>query len=135
MKRNVILARTARVVLLAAAIAASAACFSGCFGGARPNAQRGGPEIVEGGVIFHFYDAKATRVNLVGDFNNWSPRIDAMVDENGDGEWTLYYTLAPGVYQYKFVVNGTQWIPDPRNPERVNDGFGGENSVLRVPSR
>ena len=119
-----------RRIVIAAALIAS----FGCFGGSGQNVSRTGPEIVEGGVIFHFYDQGATRVNVVGDFNNWSPKTDAMADENGDGEWTLFYNLAPGVYQYKFVVDGRQWITDPRNPEKVSDGFDGENSVLRIPA-
>lgn len=124
--RRLIAPRTAIALFLAAAAI-------GCFGGSGRNVPRGGPEIVEGGVIFRYYDKNASRVNVVGDFNNWSPRADAMVDENGDGEWTLFYTLKPGVYQYKFVVDGSHWIPDPRNPDKMNDGFEGENSVVRIP--
>jgi 1,4-alpha-glucan branching enzyme len=107
----------------------------GCFGGSGHESVGGGPEIVEGGVVFHYYDPKAKRVNLVGDFNSWSPRTDAMVDENGDGQWTLFFNLPPGVYQYKFVIDGVRWIADPKNPDRVSNGFEGENSVLRVPAR
>lgn len=92
-----------------------------------------GPELVDGGVIFHFYEPEAESVYLVGDFNNWSLRADPMVDENGDGEWTLFYSLSPGVYEYKFVVNAVKWVPDPRNPETVPDGFDGRNSLLRIP--
>jgi hypothetical protein len=55
-----------------------------------------------------------------------------MTDENGDGEWTLFYDLPPGVYEYKFVVDGTHWIADPENPNKISDGFDGENSVLTV---
>lgn len=127
--------RSIRFARLALVLAASCALV-GCFGGpGREAALRGGPEVVEGGVVFRYYDPKATRVNLVGDFNGWSPRADAMVDENGDGEWTLFYDLAPGVYQYKFVIDGTRWLADPRNPEKVPDGFGGQNSVVRVPAK
>jgi len=110
-----------------------AAAAVGCFGGTGRNAPRDGLEIVEGGVIFRYYDKDASRVNLVGDFNNWSPRADAMVDKNGDGEWTLFYTLSPGVYQYKFIVDGSHWVSDPRNPDKLSDGFEGENSVVRIP--
>jgi 1,4-alpha-glucan branching enzyme len=116
-----------------AVAAALGAAVLGCFGGPAQNI-RGGSEIVEGGVIFRYYDTDAARVYLVGDFNNWSPRADPLVDENGDGQWTLFINLPPGVYQYKFVVDDT-WIPDPRNPERASDGFDGENSVIRVPDQ
>jgi hypothetical protein len=107
----------------------------GCFGGSGREAARGGPEIVEDGVIFRYYDPDAARVDLVGDFNGWSPRADAMVDKNGDGQWTSLLKLPPGVYAYKFVVDSVHWIPDPKNSERVPDGFEGENSVVRVPAR
>jgi 1,4-alpha-glucan branching enzyme len=117
---------------VAAAVTAGLLAAGGCFGGSGQSVSRSGPEIVEGGVIFHYYDRNAARVTVVGDFNNWSPKTDAMVDENGDGEWTLFFPLAPGVYQYKFVIDGRQWVTDPGNPEKVSDGFEGENSVLRM---
>jgi glycosidase len=31
---------------------------------------------------------------------------------------------------YKFLINGTNWIADPANPNQVSDGFGGFNSKL-----
>jgi enterochelin esterase-like enzyme len=39
----------------------------------------------------------------------------------------------PWVYvlPYKFVVDGV-WVADPKNPEGVPDGFGGQNSVLKT---
>lgn len=117
--------------MLAAALWLAAACS--CSSRGAPSATGAGPEIVEGGVIFRYYDREATTVHVVSDFNNWSPRADPMADENADGEWTLFYNVRPGVYEYKFVVNGTSWIPDPRNPESVPDGFSGRNSVLRIP--
>lgn len=103
-----------------------------CSGGGRGSRERS-PEIVDGGAIFHFEDRDASTVYLTGDFNNWSPKADPMSDTNDDGEWTLFYSLAPGLYEYKFVVNGLRWVPDPRNPDSVPDGFNGENSVVRIP--
>ena len=123
-----LLSRIAMLVLVLAAA-------PGCFGGSGREAALGGPEIVEDGVIFRYYDPDASRVDLVGDFNGWSPRAGAMVDKNGDGQWTLLYNLPPGVYTYKFVVDSIHWIPDPKNSDRVPDGFEGENSVVRVPAR
>jgi len=111
------------------------AAAPGCFGGSGRNAVRGGPEIVEGGVIFRYYDPEALHVCVVGDFNRWSPRANAMVDKNADGQWTLFCNLVTGVYAYKFVVDGARWIPDPKNPDRVPDGFENENSIVRVPPR
>ena len=37
-----------------------------------------------------------------------------------------------GVYHYKFVLNDAEWILDPANTQRISDGWGGENSILKV---
>ncbi len=99
-----------------------------------PPPRVGGPEIVEGGVLFRYRNSNAKKVYVVGDFNDWSPVSDPMADENGDGEWTLFYPLQPGRYAYKFVVDGKNWIPDPTNPDSEPDGFSNRNSILTVPA-
>ena len=91
-----------------------------------------GPEVTEGGVLFTYYDTKASRVNIVGDFNNWSMIADPMYDREGDGGWTIRLPLEPGRYEYKFLVDGTKWIPDPANRDTAGDGFGGLNSIVIV---
>ncbi len=114
----------------------SALVLAGCAskGGPGGGGSGSGPEIVEGGVVFRYYDTEVSRVHLVGDFNNWSPVTDPIMDKNNDGEWSLFYPLAPGTYEYKFVLDGIYWIPDPRNPNSVSDGFEGRNSVVVVPT-
>jgi 1,4-alpha-glucan branching enzyme len=107
--------------------------LAGC-GGPAPPPRTGGPELVGGGALFRYRNSDAKKVCLVGDFNDWSPETDPMTDENGDGEWTLFYPLSPGRYAYKFVVDGKSWIPDPTNPESEPDGFDGRNSVLVIPA-
>ncbi len=70
-----------------------------------------------------------------GTFNGWAsttPGAAVLADGDGDGVWTVDLVLTPGSYQYKFIVDGT-WTPDPDNPLRVDDGYGGQNSVLAVP--
>jgi hypothetical protein len=37
--------------------------------------------------------------------------------------------LKPGLHEYKFVVNGDNWQPDPENPD-VSGPYS--NSVVRV---
>ncbi len=105
----------------------------GCGGPPPPPRGAGGPELVGGGALFRYRNNDAKKVYLVGDFNDWSPTADPMTDENGDGEWTLFYPLSPGRYAYKFVVDGRHWIADPTNPESEPDGFDGRNSVLVIP--
>jgi 1,4-alpha-glucan branching enzyme len=91
-----------------------------------------GPERVEGGIRFSIHYPKAQRVIIAGDFNGWSSSADPLFDREGTGFWTIVLPLPPGRYEYKYVIDGKKWIPDPRNPERVKDGFGGYNSVVTV---
>lgn len=120
------IAATALLVVAAAA---------GCFGGSGRNAVLAGPEVTESGVVFRFYDPDASRVCVAGDFNGWSPNAHPMIDKNADGQWTLFCDLPPGAYAYKFVINSVRWIPDPKNPDRLPDGFDSENSIVRVGPR
>lgn len=67
-------------------------------------------------------------VFLVGDFPDWSAR-HRMVEE-APGRFTFTLDLPPGLYRYKFLVDGA-WVLDPRAAvvDRV-EGYG--NAVLVV---
>jgi len=68
----------------------------------------------------------AHKVVLAGSFNNWS--TNELVMRKTDTGWELPYIIAPGTYEYKFIVDG-KWMTDPANP--LINGTGGEiNSVL-----
>jgi hypothetical protein len=75
----------------------------------------------------------ATSVHLTGDFNSWLGDGLALEEFRGTGIWTGDVPLDPGVHQYTFVVNGTEWIPDPSALLQVDDGFGQLNSIVVVP--
>ncbi|MBN1897201.1 MAG: alpha amylase N-terminal ig-like domain-containing protein [Spirochaetes bacterium] len=78
------------------------------------------------------YKGKANRVTLAGDFNNWNKDANPM--EKQDGGWHLKLDLQPGKWKYKFVIDGSKWIADPKASQFDNDGFGGKNSVILVTS-
>jgi len=79
--------------------------------------------------VFH-PSGKPVKVNVAGSFNGWSKdAVSLRADARGVFRATV--PLGPGSYTYKFVVDG-QWTPDPSNPLREADGFGGSNSVLKV---
>jgi hypothetical protein len=82
-------------------------------------------------VPFTFDAPGAGSVSVVGSFNGWSPTATRMVRRE-DGRWQAKVRLQPGRFEYKFAVDGSRWIADPSNPEAVDDGFGGRNSVLVV---
>jgi 1,4-alpha-glucan branching enzyme len=74
-----------------------------------------------------FSDAK--KVYLSGSFNNWKP--DDLEMLRSGNEWVLPVYLANGTHTYKFVVNG-KWYHDEQNTEKLPDGHGGFNSVVRI---
>jgi len=79
---------------------------------------------------------EAKEVLVSGNFNNWgsdNKTATLMTDPDGDGIFTVEIDLAPGTYQYKFIVDG-DWKVDPKNPDQVDNGYGGKNSVLTVPA-
>ncbi len=76
--------------------------------------------------------AGASTVVLTGDFVHWAGDVASgaiAMTKGGDAAWTVTYGFARGTYQYKFVLDGSMWIADPSNPNSVDDGFGGKNSV------
>ncbi len=83
-----------------------------------------------GQITFTYEDPDADNVALAGEFNDWDTQANPMKKENGI--WKTSLELPPGKYQYKFVVNGDQWKTDPDNPNTIEDGLGGENSLIEV---
>jgi len=69
------------------------------------------------------------RVYVSGSFNNWK-RNDLEMIRTATG-WRLPLYLAEGTHTYKFVVDGN-YIPDEKNKDRLPDGHGGYNSVIRI---
>jgi hypothetical protein len=80
--------------------------------------------------------ASATSVWVSGDFVGWAGNPDdgaIALALGGDGVWSGNRTFAAGVYQYKLVVDSSEWITDPSNPETITDENGNTNSVYRCP--
>lgn len=117
-----------RPVLLAAALAiAAVGIFARTASRPAGTAPLGGPQEVR----FVLIAPDAERVDLVGDFNDWTNGATPMRTANG-GIWTVTVPLAPGRYRYAFLVDGTEWTPDPGAPRALEDDFGRPNSVLTL---
>lgn len=82
-------------------------------------------------VSFRMNAPDATSVALVGDFNAWDPNARKM-RQNKSGGWWITIRLVPGVYQYKFVINGIEWREDPENHRQELNNYGTMNSVCEV---
>lgn len=81
-------------------------------------------------VTFTLPDFGASEVYLSGEFNGWAGR-SLPLSRQADGRWETALSLAPGRYQYKFIIDGT-WIPDPLAKENVMNEHGTLNSVVEV---
>jgi len=81
-------------------------------------------------ISFAVHKADAKRVSLCGEFNGWSPSATPMKRHN-DGHWEATVALAPGRYQYKFLVDG-DWLLDPAAQRNVPNEHGSLNSVVEV---
>lgn len=88
---------------------------------------------VQDGRVRHTFELKLDRavrsVNLAGTFNNWDRAATAMA-KTPNGTWRVAMKLTPGKHLYKFVLNGSEWITDPRAKRNEDDGGGNVNSVL-----
>jgi ABC-type transport system substrate-binding protein len=94
-----------------------------------------GPNVTPDGVVFNFQPGGGhdKQIFLAASFNDWSkdnPKF-LMKDDDGDGIWSITVKLAPGTYQYKYVVDG-KWTQDANAPGEAADGFGGRNSKFDV---
>ncbi len=93
-----------------------------------PAAKPAAPRTVN--IKFALLKPDAKRVSLCGEFNKWSPEATPMQRAEG-GFWEKTVALAPGKYQYKFVVDG-QWMHDPKAKENTPNQLGSLNSVVEV---
>lgn len=86
-------------------------------------------------VVLEYPGTEGEDVRLVGDFNGWGRSPGPVRAERREDRWIFRVELAPGRYQYAFLVGGKTWLPDPGAPSMIPDGFGGSNSLLYVHGR
>jgi len=80
---------------------------------------------------FFYHAPKANRVNIVGTFNNWNTSEESLMERKKDGTWSKRVYLAPGTYQYRFLIDDV-WVEDQNNSYQVDNVFGGKNSVVEI---
>ena len=81
-------------------------------------------------ITFKLEASEASEAILAGDFNSWDVTKHVM-KKDAKGRWSKIVTLAPGRYEYKFLVDG-QWQNDPGNDQMVPNSFGTLNNILKV---
>lgn len=77
--------------------------------------------------------AGATEVLVLGDFNDWNKEKATKLQAQTDGSFQTTIELAPGVYQFRYLIDGTQW-KNAVNADyyEVSPAFLVENSVVKV---
>lgn len=119
-------------VLLGGAVATGMRLATNPSGSSAPLAGATPGSATDQVVQFVFVSGDASRVTLVGDFNDWDPAATPLRRVSNDGIWSVVVPLTPGRYTYAFVVDGERWLPDETAPRAPADEFGGEKSVLFV---
>jgi chromosome partitioning protein len=85
-------------------------------------------------VVIEYREPGAADVRIAGDFNGWVPDRGVLSSTYQEGEtrvWRKVLRLAPGNYEYRYVVDG-EWCEDPANPKSTPTSIGPPNSVLVV---
>ena len=81
-----------------------------------------------GGIVIRLRLGDAHRVEIAGDWNEWTP---TPVPESDPGEWELFVALPAGPHRFMVLIDGAPWrIPD--GVPSVPDGMGGRVAVLNV---
>jgi serine protease AprX len=90
------------------------------------------PNIDPPEITFYYYDPSAREVALIGSFNDWQSKDGEMVQIR-PGLWEgVLDVSARGTHRYKFLIDHSRWTHDPENPIRIEDGFGGFNSLITL---
>ena len=74
-------------------------------------------------------EIKAESAALVGEFNNWDESATPM--KKVKAVWKTTLELDQGrEYQFRYLVNGTDWHNDPAADKFVPNNIDGNNSVV-----
>ena len=77
--------------------------------------------------------ANAETVNLVGNFNDWNPAGTELTKLKAGGFKAVVELPVGQEYQFRYLVNGTEWINDSAADSYVSNGVSDEqNSVIAL---
>jgi len=146
MRRGITLS-TGRFAALAAGLVGIGALLGLGFG--RDNQKIGLPQVVAANdsssrlpasqsdtvMTFVFVTNGASKVSIVGDFNQWNADATPMQRIENSNAWTVTVPLSAGRHLYSFYAvgaDGEKWLADPNAPAAPDDGFGQANSIILV---
>jgi glucoamylase len=96
--------------------------------------------VIIGDKAYFIYRNEINYSEIMGDFNGWREERhnwSTISDVNGDyrrGTKFYWIKFPPNArVEYKVRGNGLEWITDPLNPNKIDNGVGGENSFFTMP--
>ena len=96
----------------------------------KPTASKAPSRIAGKTAAFALHAPQATKVFVAGCFNDWN-QVATPLERDEAGSWKCAVTLAPGQYEYRFVVDG-EWCDDPLNSMLSSNEMGTQNCILIV---
>jgi len=141
---------TARFAAMAAGLVGIGVLAGLSFGFGRDSQVIGQPQVVAANgpsprlpasnatdtvMTFVFVTHDASKVSIVGDFNQWNAEATPMTRIANSNAWTVTVPLSVGRHVYSFYAvgaDGEKWLNDPNAPATPDDGFGRRNSVILV---
>lgn len=146
-RRGIVLS-TGRFAALAAGLVGIGALLGLSFGYSRDDQKIEQPQAVAANrpssrlpastsdtvMTFVFVTHGASKVSIVGDFNQWNADATPMQRISNSNAWTVTVPLTAGRHLYSFYAvgaDGEKWLADPNAPSS-DDGFGRANSVILV---
>jgi len=93
-----------------------------------------GIPFIEDSTANFIYLGNYSTVSTAGDFNNWSATAWPLTRLSQTNFWYRSQNFEMDArLDYKFVLNGSNWVLDPENPFTCSGGFG-PNSELAMPA-
>jgi enterochelin esterase-like enzyme len=96
-------------------------------------ARTKGIPFIEGDTVNFVYRGSGNSATVSGDMNGWSITAAPMARLNGTNFFFYSQRFEMDArLDYKFVIDGGNWILDPENPHFISGGYG-PNSELAMP--
>lgn len=74
----------------------------------------------------------AEQIHLCGEFNDWNETSHPLTMRK-DGRFSTTLTLDAGRnYQFRYLLDGENWINDEQADAYAPNSFGGDNSIIKL---
>lgn len=85
-------------------------------------------------ITFRIQAPGAQSVEVIGDFNSWTPGSNFLHGPDGNGVWQALIPIALGMrrIEYVYLLDGQMRLTDTMRPV-VGDDFGGANNFWLEP--